>query len=145
MFKRSISITALLLLIFSSNAQEFHIVKDGKPVLMIQPVISDSILEVVGLFNNYVKQITGTELAMKPRIGSGIQFILVPSDELTQHPFLNSIRDKNILKDAFEIYQDYSGIGFCATTITGLKNAVHSWMEKNAGVRFFAHDAVVIP
>lgn len=146
MFKKLLFTTALLLLIFNSNAQSDFLVKDGKPVAIIQPVINDSILEVVNLFNNYLKRITGSELEMKPWIGGyQIEFQLLTDETLTYHPYLSSIKDKDVLNDAFEIYQTIYGIGFYATSVKGLRNAVFSFMEKNAGVRFYAHDAIVIP
>lgn len=144
--KRVIFGTAFLLAFLNLNAQEYYLVKSGRPLGVIQPVINDSLIEVVDLFNKYVKQITGTELEMKPWEGGfQIDFHKVSGEELIHHPYLSGIKDKDVRNEAFEIYQDYSGIGFYATSVKGLKNAVYSFMEKNAGVRFYTHDAVIVP
>ncbi len=142
-------IILLLLLSFSlswSFASDFVLVRDGKPAAVIAPPDNDSLLRIANLFNRYIKEITGTELEIKGRKGGyQITFNLVTPENLSHFPYLSSITDKEILKDAFYCGERWGLLTIAATTITGLENGVHSFMEKYAGVRVYAHDAIIIP
>ncbi|MGE5318149.1 MAG: hypothetical protein ACM3ME_09140 [Chloroflexota bacterium] len=144
---RTIIVLAILVLFIKpSCADDFVLVKNGKPVAMLAQVNNDSLLRVANLFNKYIREITGTELEIKTLIGGyQVTFYLISPEELPNYPKFNKIKDKDILGEAFSIYENRGFLFFSATTIKGLENGVYAFMEKYAGVRFYAHNAIVIP
>jgi hypothetical protein len=136
----------LWLIIWPCSASDFILVSDGKPVAVIAPVDNDSVMKIAGLFNKYIKEITGTELQMKSlKGGYQISFRLLTPEEIVGDPHFAGIKAQEVIKDAFRISEKWGLMFISATTIKGLENAVHSFMERYAGVRRYAHDAVVVP
>ncbi len=144
--KIKLLITIFALIAIRTTANDFIIVKDARPVAVIRPVGNDSVMKVANLFNQYIAEITGVELQMKHlKGGYQIRFEIVSPEILSSYHPGTYIKNKDVIKDAFSIVEMHGFMSFSATTLKGLENAVHSFMEKYAGVRHYAHDAVIIP
>lgn len=128
------------------GADDFVLVSDGKPVAVIYPVLDESEKQAADLFNEYIFRITGTELQVKGlKGGYQVRFSILSQEEISADPDFSRIKDTQISKDAYRIDEKWGLMNISATTGKGLENAVHSFMEKYAGVRFYAHDALEIP
>lgn len=145
--KRILFLSALLtLLVNPCIGNGFVLVKDGKPVAVISPVLDESEKHAADLFNNYLLRITGTELPIKGlKGGSQVRFHILSDEEIADDPDFSKIKGEEVAKDAFRVSEKWGMMSFSAVTLQGLKNAVHSFMERYAGVRYYAHDAVVMP
>lgn len=144
--KKLLLITLLALFVRPCAGSEFVLVRDGKPVAVINPMDNDSVRKTAILFNKYIREITGTELQMKHlKGGYQIRFQLVSPETFSSYTHPDNLKNKEVLNDAFSIKVKRGFMFISATTIRGLENAVYSFLEKYAGVRHYAHDAIVIP
>lgn len=144
--KKLIIIALLAVFVRPCAGSEFVLVRDGKPSAVIAPIDNDSVMRAANLFNKYIREITGVELQMKSlKGGYQVRFVIVSSVTLSSYNLQASIKNKEVLKDAFSIRESRGFMYISATTVKGLENAVHSFMERYAGVRHYAHDAIVIP
>ncbi len=141
---------------FITKAQEFVLVRDGHPIAVIDKIsFTDSTLQVEAMFNDYIEKITGTKLTYAGRLGGyHVSFRLLDNTlendggKWTENPLFakfRNVRSKETIKDAFYIRASHGFLSFTAATTRGLENAVYSFLEKYCGLRYYAHDAVVIP
>jgi len=140
--KRFLLVSIITCLILPAYSQGFDIVRNGKPVAVLDEVSHDSVNRVADIFNYNLKEITGTVLKKEGRKGGNhISFNIISPAELVRGEKVSP--ESEMVNDAFRISNIHGFLSFNATSVRGLENAVYRFFEKYGNVRCYTHDALV--